>query len=173
VAPDYRKYLVGQSVAGAVINFFLNAAIGWLLYRQLPRVPLYGAQSMAGDVVVTSLLLPVLICLIATPLIRGEVARARLPAVSWLRPGSGRAVPLPSNLFLRALLLGLLSALLVSPIMVLALRWLGVHGLKFWSFVAFKASFAAALAAVITPIVASRALEDGVTASGARFIAGH
>lgn len=173
MAPDYRKYLVGQSVAGAVINFLLNGAIGWLLYRQLPRVPLYGAQSMAGDVVVTSLLLPVLICLIATPLIRGEVARARLPAVSWLRPGSRRAVRLPGNLLLRALVLGLLSAILVSPIIILALSSLGVDRLELWSFVAFKASFAAALAAVITPIVASRALEDGASASGARLTAGH
>lgn len=80
---DYRKYLVGQGVIGAGINFLLNGAIGWMLYRHLAHIPLYGRQSIAGDIVVTSLLLPMLVCLIATPLIRSEVRKARLPAASW------------------------------------------------------------------------------------------
>lgn len=170
---DYRKYLVGQAVIGAGINFMLNGAIGWMLYRHLPRTPLYGEQSIAGDIVVTSFLLPVLICLIATPLIRNEVRKARLPAASWLRPGSSRAAHVLGNLLLRAVVLGVLSALLVSPVAIWTLQRLGVDGLQLWSFVAFKATVAAALAAVITPIVAAWALEDGLLASGARYSPGH
>ena len=93
VSHDYRKYLVGQGIIGAGINFVLNGAIGWMLYRHLPRIPLYGEQSIAGDIVVTSFLLPMLACLIATPLIRSEVRKARLPAASWLRPGSSSNRP--------------------------------------------------------------------------------
>jgi hypothetical protein len=44
------------------------------------------------------------------------------------------------------------------------LRALGVGGLGFWSFVAFKATFAAALAALIAPLVAALALGDGLPA---------
>ena len=161
---DYRKYLVGQGVIGAGINFLLNGAIGWMLYRHLPHIPLYGEQSIAGDIVVTSLLLPVLVCLIATPLIRREVRSARLPAANWLRPGSSRAARLLGNLLLRAGVLWVLSALLVSPVTIWTLHTLGVGRLEFWTFVAFKASFAAALAAVITPIVAAWALKDGLLA---------
>lgn len=43
---------------------------------------------------------------------------------------------------------------------------------EFWTFVAFKASFAATLAAVITVMVAAWALEDGLLASGGRSITG-
>ncbi len=169
---DYRKYLVGQGVIGAGINFLLNGAIGWMLYRHLAHIPLYGRQSIAGDIVVTSLLLPMLVCLIATPLIRSEVRKARLPAASWLRPGSSRAARLLGNLLLRAVVLGVLSALLVSPLTIWTLHTLGVEGLGFWTFVAFKASFAAALAAVITPIAAAWALEDGLLGLGAHSITG-
>lgn len=165
---DYRKYLVGQGLIGAGINFLLNGVIGWMLYRHLSYIPLYGDRSLAGDIVVTSLLLPVLVCLIATPLIRSEVRRGRLPAASWLRPGPSRAAHLPGNLLFRGMVVGVLSALLVSPVTIWALRTLGVEGLGFWTFVAFKAGFAAGLAAVITPMVAALALRDGLSASGAR-----
>jgi len=165
VSPDYRKYLVGQAVMAAAVNLMLNGAIGWILYRHLPRIPLYGGQSVVGDVVVTGFLLPVLVCLIATPIIRSEVRKARLPAASWLRPGLSRTASVLGNLLLRAVVLGVLSTLLVSPVTILTLHALGVDGLKFWTFVAFKASFAAVLAALITPMVAAWALKDGVLAS--------
>lgn len=169
---DYRKHLVGQGLMGAGIHVMLNGAVGWMLYRHLPRTPLYGEQSIAGDIVVTSFLLPALVCLIATPLIRNEVRTAGLPAASWLGPGSSRAAYVPGNLLLRAVVLGVLSALLVSPVTIWTLHTLGVDGLEFWIFVALKASFAAALAAAITPMVAAWALEDGLLASGARYSPG-
>ena len=90
---------MGQGVIGAGINFLLNGAIGWMLYRHLSHIPLYGRQSIAGDIVMTSLLLPVLVCLIATPLIRSEVRKARLPAASWDRlvRGPDRRDAAPAN----------------------------------------------------------------------------
>jgi hypothetical protein len=164
VSSDYRKYLVGQAVIGAGINFLLNGAIGWLLFRHLPRIPLYGEQSVAGDVVGTSFLLPVLVCLIATPLIRREVREARLSADDRLRPGAGRSAWVPRNLVLRAVVLGVLATLLVSPGTILTLLALGVDSLALRPFLMFKAGFAAALAALITPIGAAWALEDGLPA---------
>jgi hypothetical protein len=165
---------VGQAIAGAVVNLLLNGAIGWLLYRHLPRVPLYGPQSIACDLIVTGLVLPVLICLIVTPLVRGEARRARLPVTSWIGSSPHHAVPPPGNLLVRALVLGVLTALVVSPILIFALDALvAADGMAFWTFVAFKASLAAALAAVLTPIVVMRALGESVRAAGARAVAGH
>lgn len=131
---------------------------------------MHGEQSVAGDIVVTSFLLPFLVCLIATPLVRSEVRKARLPAASWLGAGSSRAPHLLGNLLIRAVALGALSALLVSPATIWTLRMLGVDSLDFWTFVAFKASFAAVLAVVVSPLVAAWALEDGLRASGARSV---
>ena len=165
MAPNYRKYLVGQAIAGAVINLFLNGAIGWLSYRHLPRVPLYGPQSMAGDIVVTSLLLPVLVCLIVTPLVRAEIRKARLPAVAWAGDNRSR-VRRPRNLLLRGLLLGVLTGILVSPVLSGVLSvFVGAEGLEVPAFVAFKASLGAMLAAVVTPITVRWTLEEVLPSS--------
>jgi hypothetical protein len=165
VPVDYRKYLIGQGVAGAAINAILNAAIGWGLYRELSRVPLRGQQSIAADILATSLLLPILVCLIGTPLIRAEVRKGRLPAADWLGPDRG-SFRLPRQLLLRALALGVLCALLIAPAMIWLLNSLGLDGLEFGPFLAFKAGYAAALAAVVTPMVAAFALRDGLYAPG-------
>ncbi len=162
---DYRKYLIGQSVAGAAINAILNAAIGWGLYRELSRVPLRGQQSIAADILATSRLLPILVCLIGTPLIRAELRKARLPAADWV--GRDREFfRLPRRLLLRALTLGVLCALLIGPPVIWLLNSLGLDGLEFGPFLAFKAGFAAALAALVTPIVAAFALRDGLYVPG-------
>jgi lysylphosphatidylglycerol synthetase-like protein (DUF2156 family) len=165
VPVDYRRYLIGQSVVGAAINAILNAAIGWGLYRELSRVPLRGQQSIAADIIATSLLLPILVCLIATPLIRAEVRKARLPAADWVGPAR-RSFRLPRRLLFRALTLGVLCALLIAPAVIWLLNSLGLDGLEFGPFLAFKGGFAAALAAVVTPIVAAFALRDGLYVLG-------
>ena len=167
MAPEYRKYLVGQAIAGAVINLVLNGAIGWLSYRHLPRVPLFGPQSIAGDVVVTSVLLPVLVCLIVTPLVRAEIRKGRLPAVAWVGDKPSRALPRPRNVLLRALLLGVLTGILVSPVLIGMLNlFVGSDGLGVPAFVVFKASLGAALAAVVTPITVRWTFEEGLPSSG-------
>lgn len=102
----------------------------------------YGEQSVAGDSLVTSLLLPMIVCLIAAPLVRNEVRKSRLPAANWRRPRSGRAAHLLGNLFLHAVILGVLSALVMSPVTICTLDTLGVDEVGFWALVAFKASFA-------------------------------
>jgi hypothetical protein len=167
VSPSYPKYLLSQALIGALINFVLNGAIGWILYSKLSEIPLYGPQSIAGDVVATSFLLPVLVCLIATPLIRNEVRMGRIPAENWIHSGSSRVAHLLRNLLLRAVVVGL-AALLVSPVTIWTIDALGVAGLGLWSFLLFKAAFAAALAGVISPIVAAWALADGLVASASR-----
>jgi hypothetical protein len=58
------------------------------------------------------------------------------------------------------------GAVLAAPPVVFALSALGVGELGFWNFVAFKAMFAAILAALVSPLIALAALGDA--SSGAR-----
>ena len=167
MTPEFRRFLLAQAVVGAGINFFLNGTIGWLLYRSLPRIPLDGDRSITGDIVGTSVLLPLLICLIATPLIRRDVQRGRVPAGVRTTSASSPAARLPRPLLLRALSLGALGFVIVAPASIWFLRIIGLDGLDLWPFVGFKASFAAALAAVITPVVAARALAETPSGVGA------
>jgi hypothetical protein len=155
----HRRYLLGQTVTGAVINLLLNAAIGFLAYRGLPRLPISGSQSIAGDLIVTAFLLPLLVCLIVTPLVRADARKGKVaPAL----PRGVLPRLLPRVLLLRGVALGLLAAATMGAVTIWALDGLGVRGMDFGSFVAAKAAFGGLLAALTTPVVAWRALMDRV-----------
>jgi hypothetical protein len=63
LTPAQRTFLVNeQTVAPAVFNLILNAGLGWLVFRHLERVPLWGDPSLAGDIIGTMLILPFLTC---------------------------------------------------------------------------------------------------------------
>lgn len=147
-----RQYLIAQAVIGALVNFVLNGALAWLLYRPLVELPLTGDQSIAGDTAVTSFLLPLLIALIVTPLVRKDMQAGRATA---LPRDSSR---LPTNPFLLGLVLGLIAAILLTPLIYFLFHAFGIETMAFWPFILFKAAFAAILAAFITPLVAKRAL---------------
>lgn len=164
VSEQHRRYLIlEQGVGSALINFLLNGVIAWLLFRALESVPLWGDQSIAGDTIGTAFLLPFFTCLIVTRLARGQVRSGRLPPLGWQRamhPALGR---LPRGTFLRALVLGFACVALTAPFSLWALDRGGVDHMSFWGFVAFKATFAAVLAAAVTPLIALCALADGAS----------
>lgn len=159
MTPDHRKYLTIQTLVGAGVNLVLNGAIGWAAFRSLDRIPFSGSPSISGDLVGTAILLPLLVCLIATPLVRMEVRRGKIAPAQPSGP-----IPrfLPRSLLLRGIALGLLAAVMIAPLTIWGLQALGIRGMGLWQFVGFKAAFGSALAALITPIVALRALMDPV-----------
>ena len=155
-AAHRRMLLVDNGVGSAVFNFFLNAAIAWLLFRTATHVPLWGQSSVAGDTLITAFLLPFLTCLVVSRLVSrqvtlGHVARvgaAELRSTFWPdRSPAGRGA-----------LLGAASVALVAVPVVAALSVSGFEGFALWPFIGFKAVFAACLAAVVTPLIAWWAL---------------
>ena len=154
---DHRKYLTFQALVGAAVNLVLNGAIGWVVFRSLDRIPFSGSPSVSGDLVGTAFLLPLLVCFLATPLVRAEV---RGGAIEPAEPSGLISRFLPRSLLLRGIVLGLLAAFTIAPLTLLGLQVLGIQTMGFWQFVGFKAAFGAALAALITPVVALRALMD-------------
>jgi len=160
-SPQLRYLLVEQGVGSAVFNFVLNAAIAWGLFRHLSVVPLWGQQSIAGDTIGTTIMLPLLTCLIVTRVARGHLRRERVAALGWSRRSHPWLRALPAGTWWRAVVLALITSALVAAPTLWALAALGIADLGLWPFVAFKASFAAALAAVVTPLVALWAIADG------------
>ena len=161
-ADHLRFLLLEQGIGSAVFNFLLNGGIAWLLFRGLDRVPLYGQQSIVGDTVATCFFLPFLTALIVTPLVRRRVTAGTLAALGWTRETHPALGWLPSRTGLRALVLGVATVLLIGPLSVWVLGRLEVIELPFWSFVAFKAAFAAGLALVVTPVISLWALTASV-----------
>lgn len=161
---DHRKYLARHAIIGAVVNLVINGAIGWGAFHSLDPVPFSGSPGIAGDLAATAFLLPLLVCLIVTPLVRAETRKGKVAPAERSQGLLSRS--LPSALVFRGIVLGLLAATTIAPLTIWALQALGVRQMGFWQFVTFKAAFGAALAALITPVVALRALMDSGAGPG-------
>ena len=162
MSPAHRQYLVGQTIGGGVINLLLNAAIGYFAYRGLPRIPFSGTPSISGDLMVTAFVLPLLVCLIVTPLVRADVRNGKVAPAG---AGGLLARLLPRVLPLRATALGLVAAAIIAPVTIWLLQALGTRDMSLGHFVLLKAVFGALLAVLVTPVVARRALMDPVIAA--------
>ena len=168
MSPAQRRYLLlEQGVGAAGFNFLLNAAIAWLMFRGADVVPLWGQQSIAGDTIGTSIILPFLTCLIATRLVRGHVRSGKVAPLGWSRDTQPWLGWLPHGTLARGLALGAAGPVVFAPPAVLALVALDVPHLGLGPFVVFKASFAAAEALVVTPLVALWAIVEGPATPGA------
>ena len=159
VSSSQRTFLLLEQGAGSVVvNLPVNALIAWLAFRGAAAVPFWGAQSIAGDTVGTCFVLPLITTLIVTPLARHRVRAGTLEPLAWtdrMRATLGR---LPTGTWWRAVAFGALTTVAVAPLAVAALRGAGMDALSLESFVAFKAVFAAALGALVTPAVAAYAI---------------
>jgi hypothetical protein len=162
----HRRYLIiEQGVGSVIVNILINGTLAYFMFRAMPLVPLWGQQSIAGDLLGTCFFLPFFTCLIVTPVTHAAVRTGRFGPPGWARgshPWLGR---LPGGTLARAFVLGLIVFVLLGPLSVWVLTLLGVSELRFWPFVTFKALYAGALAAPVTPLIALCALGD----SGSRL----
>jgi hypothetical protein len=159
MSPQQRRYLLlEQGIGAGVFNVALNAAIAWALFRSMETVPLWGQQSIAGDTIGTSFMLPLLTTVIASRVVRRHVRAGRVDALAWPEASYGRR--LPRVLSLRGALLGVACVVLAGIPATRALAAAGIGEMSLGGFVVFKAIFAGALAAVVTPIIARLALGD-------------
>ena len=79
MTPEQRRFLfVDQCLGPTVFNFLLNGAIAWALFRGVALVPLWGQESIAGDTIATAFILPFLTSLIATRIVRRQIASGRV-----------------------------------------------------------------------------------------------
>jgi len=154
MSPGLRHYLLMEHVFGAaIINVLLNALIVWLSFRHLDVVPLWGAESIAGDMVGTTIVLPLLTCSIVTRIVAWHLRQGRISPADF-GGDAGVLRKLPSGIFARGLALGAVTTVTVPPVLVALLLAFGVVSLDLRTFVIFKAAYAGILAAMVQPVVA-------------------
>jgi hypothetical protein len=159
MSPAQARFVFLEQGAGAAIgNFVLNGLIGWIAYRSLSVVPLWGSKGIAVDAMATSFLLPLITCFILHVVVNKQVRSGAIEALpaSW-RTRAGFAL-LPRNVALRGLSLGLFSALALTVPTVGVLIALPVASLSLRQFLLFKALHAMTLAVVTSPLAAIYAL---------------
>lgn len=149
-------YIRSQGMACAVINAVLNPAIAWLGNRQMAFVPLFGENSIVVDTAVTSIVLSLLVSLFVTPAVRREHRAGQITgsdAVSWEQRLLSH---LPVQAWSVGLLLGIVAAVILTPLIFAAFRMAGSSGLPFAGFALLKAVYTPALGYLVTRLVILR-----------------
>jgi hypothetical protein len=168
MSSEHRRYLLLEHGLGsAAVNFVLNGAIAWLMFRGVTSVPLWGSQSIAGDTIGTSLFLPLITCVLVTRIARAHVGAGRVAPIGCSPMSQLVLRWLPAGTVRRGVSLGLTSIALPGALTVGALAALGVAEMPRGSFLVFKASFAAVLAALVTPVIALWVIAAPPVAEGA------
>jgi hypothetical protein len=161
---EQRGYIiVGHCLLAIAINVGINGLIGWLTFRGVDPVPIWGVESSGGpDLIGTSLFLPAITCLIVTPIVRrhvraGKVAPITAALPGWLRPFRRR---LPA----RAAFFGLAGLAGVGGAVAAALLTLGPDAMPLATFLGIKVAYSGALGGLVQPMIGVVALSDLVDA---------
>ncbi len=160
---EHKNFLlVHQSLVPAGFNFVINGLIAWLLFRSLDTLTLWGEHGIAGDLLITAFLLPMLTCLIVSPLITKQVRNKKLSVLSSaLQAAQGMAT---KALVLRALFLGVVGLIFAAAPIVWLLDLVESQGVTIvlgsLDYALYKAVWAALMAMVITPVIAWWALQS-------------
>jgi hypothetical protein len=161
VSSSQRRYLLlEQGIGSGVINFGLNAAIGWLMFRGMEHVPLWGQQSIMADTLGTCFMLPFMTALMVTPIARRHVRRGKVTALGWTLTSHPMLGRLPRGTAARGAALGLGCLVALAPLTLLALSAFDVAHMSMSRFVLFKASFAAVAGLLVTPLIALWAIAE-------------
>lgn len=162
LGPHRRWILVNAIVVTAGINVVVNAAIAGVSIigaDAVPvwAVPLLGGPSILTDTVATLFTLPLITCLLSTTAVWQELRTGRLTPLRRL--GSvGPLGRLPTGRLRRGLVFGAFCTVLLAPPATLVIANIGALGVG--DFVVFKVAFAVGLGALITPVIALRAMAD-------------
>jgi hypothetical protein len=172
--PDQRRWIARNAVVTGIANLVGSAAIAWLSVRGVRSVPLWSIPwfnhpSTITDTVGTFFFLPLLTCLSCTTAIRSRVRRGHLTS---LRPSdAGRWLSrLPAGTLRRGLTFGAITAAVLAPMAVILLLCVHFAGMSRPGFIEYKAVLGVALGAVVTPLIAVRALADAVPAEARALI---
>ncbi|MEN8160553.1 MAG: hypothetical protein ABFS41_10830 [Myxococcota bacterium] len=161
VPESHRGWLwVGFCAVPAVMNGAINPAVAALQTRGQEVLSLWSTSGGLGpDTLGTSFFLPLITCLIVTPLVRRSVRRG---AIGALPPVGGNT---PRGLLRRGLRLGLLGVVGFGVPVVALLALLGVNEMERAPFLWWKAASTAFLGALVTPWIARLAVGDGPDAA--------
>ena len=151
-----QTYIRSQGVACAVINAVLNPAMAWLGNRQMAFMPLSGDNGIAVDTAITSIVLSLLVSLFVTPAVRRELNAGQL-TVSEAVPWEGRVLShLPVQAWAVGLLIGIVAAVILTPLVLGVFHIVGASGLSFAAFALLKAVYTPALGYLVTRWVVLR-----------------
>lgn len=161
LSPNHRSYLIREHVIGAaVINFVLNALIGWAMFRPLGAVPVWGDPAAVPDLVATMFVLPLVVTTIVTLLVRLATRAGKAPALPQGLSAVPRLQRLPTRLWLRALAVAATTVVVVGIPLAALFYLTGAQALTLVNFALIKGGLCAVVAALLSPPIALRAIAE-------------
>jgi hypothetical protein len=166
---SHRRWILRNAVAiTAVVNLALNATIAWVSANGRSAIPLWatpivGGPSTITDTLGTLFLLPLITCVLCTGAVWRDLRTGRLDQLRGLSQRHPLLAAMPATRLLRGVVFGVLCVVVLALPVTLLLVAIDLDHLSRGDFIAYKTSFAVALGAVITPVIAVRAMADRVT----------
>lgn len=160
LSPAHRKLLLAQALGSVAMNVPLNGALAWLTFPPIAAMPLWArGPCVAFDTFGTSFFLPLITCLILTPITRRLVRTGVVP------PKPREELPAlvrfwPENFVGRGALVGLLSAFTVGLPTLVALTLAGAQEMTRGEMAIYKAVYTMILGVIVTPLFGLRAVAD-------------
>jgi hypothetical protein len=155
--------LIYAVFVGAISNALINTGLGWISIRNVSHVPLVGASALHPSLVTQALgtlfFLPFFTTLITTYGVREELANGNLvrltpPDTNWWRR------LFPQRLVARGARLGLVSLLVLGPIVTVLIVGLAHGGADRNSYWFLNSCLSVIYGAIATPIIAIAAMCD-------------
>lgn len=156
---QHRRFLlIDQGALPTLPNLLINVVITWLMNRSSSVIPVWGANSIAGDLLVSGFLLPLITCFIISPIIAGKVRTGKLPPLLPEQCPHSRWFRRPR--WMRGVLLGTAGIIFGALPIIWALSLGQAQPFPLGSYVVFKAVWASMLALLVMPIISWWALAN-------------
>lgn len=160
----YKQFVVKEAFAVAAFNAGINALYTSYLWRPLGDLPLLGPGGIGVDLATTPIFIGLLSILFGTAAVRRKLASGRV-AIGSVRPGSA-LTELPSGIFMRSLVIGILCGLLFAAPLWLMLQVGEQALLTLGQAIGAKIVITVAFSLVIVPFVVRCGLADVQRSTG-------
>lgn len=157
---EQAKYMWKLLLPTVILNFFVNGSIGYLTFRGIPSVPMWGDPGVGPDLLGTTFFLTLITFLIMATLVRRSVVAGTVRPWPQARQRHWLAANWPTGTVTGAFFLGVVYLALVGLVVVVLLHSLGPPAYSVSGAVLVKATYSSLLSVLIVPPIVALALRE-------------
>lgn len=149
MSQNFASHVRREAISNGITNAFFNGVIAWYLVKHRESIPVWGGEGLAMDFTATAIILVFIVSLIVIPLARRKAKRGDLPAATWQAGGVRDFLDFMAsrNLAVCALLLGVMSAVIFVPPMLIVFELFSISTFSAQHFAIIKGLWAGLVAA--------------------------
>ena len=148
------KYLAVETAGSTVVNGILNLGAAFAIFHSRSQVPATGPASLLRDSIGETFLVTALSVLVPSLIARRRRRAGTLPISADSRPKPA------GNLYLRAIVAGLIFTCVCLPCNALLLPWMFPNGVSFRNVLLFKTLYGTVLGSIATFLAVRKALNE-------------